>query len=283
MKRIFNILIILFLPLSLFSAENGVKNDVASKNVRNYIKKGNNEYKNKHYAQAETLYKLALQEDPNSQIAKFNLALALLKQNPVSADDTNSQEDTKEGKTSQIQDPISLLQEISESSNKTLAEKALVGLGNAAFNKKDYRGSIEYYKKALRIDSDDMVARKNLRVAQILLPPDQPQDNNNQNQQDSQNDQNKDQNNGGGQNNQDNQDKKDQDNKNNQQNDNSQGDNQNQSQNNQQAGGQQQKSSMSKENIDKILQATQRQEDKTRQKVEKEKQGNGTRSTIKPW
>lgn len=288
--RIFYIILSCFVIISTYANDNNLNKNINNKHVRNYIKKGNEEYRQKHYGEAETYYKLALQDDPNSEIAQYNLALSLLKQNPIVEDSSsNSDENVDSNSDKKSYDPLYLFEQISKSNNKNLAEKSLICLGNAYFNKKDYKASIDYYKRALRLNPDDVITRKNLRAAQLMLPPDQPNDQNqNQNQdqnqdQDQKDNNQKDKNNQNDQNNQNKDQNKNQNkNKNDGQSDNKQS-NQKPEDKQGQGGRRSENSSMSKENIEKILQSAQRQEDKTRQKVEKEKQGNTTRTTNRPW
>ena len=60
--------------------------DYSTKKERNYIREGNELFKEKRYAEAEAAFKKALQENGNSPIAKFNLATTYLKQ--VNLNDT---------------------------------------------------------------------------------------------------------------------------------------------------------------------------------------------------
>jgi Ca-activated chloride channel family protein len=160
--------------------------DYSTKKERNYIREGNELFKEKRYAEAEAAFKKALQENGNSPIAKFNLATTYLKQ--VNLNDT-----TQNGLLSETQQ---LLKETASIADPKLASKAYYDLGNIFYNQKNYAQSIEMYKDALRRNPDDDQARQNLRLAQKQLQNQQNQQQNQDNKQDNkdQQKQNQDQN-----------------------------------------------------------------------------------------
>ncbi len=229
--------------------------DYSTKKERNYIREGNELFKEKRYAEAEAAFKKALQENGNSPIAKFNLATTYLKQ--VNLNDT-----TQNGLLSETQQ---LLKETASIADPKLASKAYYDLGNIFYNQKNYAQSIAMYKDALRRNPDDDQARQNLRLAQKQL----------QNQQNQQQ-------------NQDKQDNKDQQKQNQDQNKekNKNGQDQQKPDNQQQKQPQQPpKNGMSKENAEQILQTMQNEEKNTQDKVNKAKmqQMKGGRRTGKQW
>lgn len=230
--------------------------DYSTKKERNYIREGNELFKEKRYAEAEAAFKKALQENGNSPIAKFNLATTYLKQ--VNLNDT-----TQNGLLSETQQ---LLKETASIADPKLASKAYYDLGNIFYNQKNYAQSIAMYKDALRRNPDDDQARQNLRLAQKQL---QNQQNQQQNQDNKQN--NKDQQ-------KQNQDQNKEKNKNGQ--DQQKPDNQQQKQPQQPP-----KNGMSKENAEQILQTMQNEEKNTQDKVNKAKmqQMKGGRRTGKQW
>lgn len=284
MKPIHNILYALFLLPAIFSSpEAGAVNpEITAKHVRNYVTKGNEAYNKGDYPKAETFYKNALQEDPNSDIAMFNLAMSLIRQSKGQQPGQQAAEQN----TDKYSDPGELLKSVAgNTNNKLLASKAFYNLGNVAFARQDYATSIEMYKEALRGNPDDIKARQNLRVAQLKYRDqqqnqDQNKDQNQQNQQDQknqnqqnqqQNQQNKDQN----QDKQNQQDKKDQ---------NQQNQNQNNPQDKANGSPASAKPEMSKENAEKILESAAKQEEQTRKKVEQKMRDKTTqRVTGNPW
>lgn len=230
--------------------------DYSTKKERNYIREGNELFKEKRYAEAEAAFKKALQENGNSPIAKFNLATTYLKQ--VNLNDT-----TQNGLLSETQQ---LLKETASIADPKLASKAYYDLGNIFYNQKNYAQSIAMYKDALRRNPDDDQARQNLRLAQKQLQNQQNQQQNQDNKQD-----NKDQQ-------KPNQDQNKEKNKNGQ--DQQKPDNQQQKQPQQPP-----KNGMSKENAEQILQTMQNEEKNTQDKVNKAKmqQMKGGRRTGKQW
>lgn len=230
--------------------------DYSTKKERNYIREGNELFKEKRYAEAEAAFKKALQENGNSPIAKFNLATTYLKQ--VNLNDT-----TQNGLLSETQQ---LLKETASIADPKLASKAYYDLGNIFYNQKNYAQSIEMYKNALRRNPDDDQARQNLRLAQKQLQNQQNQQQNQDNKQDNKDQQKQ------------NQDQNKEKNKNGQ--DQQKPDSQQQKQPQQPP-----KNGMSKENAEQILQTMQNEEKNTQDKVNKAKmqQMKGGRRTGKQW
>lgn len=230
--------------------------DYSTKKERNYIREGNELFKEKRYAEAEAAFKKALQENGNSPIAKFNLATTYLKQ--VNLNDT-----TQNGLLSETQQ---LLKETASIADPRLASKAYYDLGNIFYNQKNYAQSIAMYKDALRRNPDDDQARQNLRLAQKQLQNQQNQQQNQDNKQDNKDQQKQ------------NQDQNKEKNKNGQ--DQQKPDNQQQKQPQQPP-----KNGMSKENAEQILQTMQNEEKNTQDKVNKAKmqQMKGGRRTGKQW
>ena len=230
--------------------------DYSTKKERNYIREGNELFKEKRYAEAEAAFKKALQENGNSPIAKFNLATTYLKQ--VNLNDT-----TQNGLLSETQQ---LLKETASIADPKLASKAYYDLGNIFYNQKNYAQSIAMYKDALRRNPDDDQARQNLRLAQKQLQNQQNQQQNQDNKQDNKDQQKQ------------NQDQNKEKNKNGQ--DQQKPDNQQQKQPQQPP-----KNGMSKENAEPILQTMQNEEKNTQDKVNKAKmqQMKGGRRTGKQW
>lgn len=230
--------------------------DYSTKKERNYIREGNELFKEKRYAEAEAAFKKALQENGNSPIAKFNLATTYLKQ--VNLNDT-----TQNGLLSETQQ---LLKETASIADPKLASKAYYDLGNIFYNQKNYAQSIAMYKDALRKNPDDDQARQNLRLAQKQLQNQQNQQQNQDNKQDNKDQQKQ------------NQDQNKEKNKNGQ--DQQKPDNQQQKQPQQPP-----KNGMSKENAEQILQTMQNEEKNTQDKVNKAKmqQMKGGRRTGKQW
>ena len=243
-----------------------------SKQERNYIVEGNKLYKEKRYAEAETMYKKALTVSPSSEPAKFNLASALIRQ--------SGSTDANNGNTP-LDDAIRLLTELEQNAQlASIVERAAYDLGNISFNSQQYAQAIEHYKNALRKNPDNDKARENLRLAQLKLQQQQQNQDKNQdkNQQDKdQQKQDQQQQQQQQEQKQNEQDKKDQDKQKPQQPEKK--DNQQQPQPKQGAG-------ISDENAQKILKAMENEEAATRKKVEakKQKADNARRRQVsRPW
>lgn len=231
----------------------------AQMNVRNLIKEGNKLYHDKRYSEAEVCYNKALEINPNSAVAQFNLASTLM-QNNGNSDPT--------AESSPINQAERILQSLVKTAGDeaSIVEKSFYNLGNIAFNRQQYAESIEMYKNALRKNPDNDKARENLRLAQLKMQnqdqnqnQDQQQDQDQQEQQDQQQQQQ----------NQDQQQNKNQ---------------QNQNKNQEQQQNQQQQ--MSDANAERILKAMENAEAATRRKVEAQKakeQQSNSRYTTKPW
>ena len=273
MKKVFlSLVAAAFLSLPVMAADN----DTSTREERNYIVEGNKLYREDRFTDAEVAYRKALQENPYSDVGRFNLAAALLKQG---ASDEKTQ-----------QEALQLLNTLArEATDLSIAEKAFYNLGNLAFNQQQYQQSIEHYKNALRRDPSDDKARENLRLAQKRLEQqqnqDQNQDQNKDKNKDQQQDQNKDQ-----QQNQDQQNKdQNQDQQNKDENKDQNQDQQPQQQDQQpqkQNPPQQQQGGMSQENAEKILKAMENEEAATRRRIQnaEKKKSNSSRKNIQnPW
>lgn len=261
---------ILYLTIVLAMLFPVVVNGADNKQERNFVSQGNALYRQKRYAEAETMYKKALSFSPNSEVARFNLASALIRQ--AGSTDANN------GNTP-LSDAMQLLTDLEANAQNTqIVEKAAYDLGNLAFNQQNYQGAIDHYKNALRKNPDNDKARENLRLAQKKLEEQNKNQDKNKDQQNK--DQNKDQNQQN-KNQDQNKDKKD-DNKDKQQPD--QPKDQKKDQKNQQP--KPQNGGISDENAKKILKAMENEEAATRKKVEarKQKADNARRRQVThPW
>jgi Ca-activated chloride channel homolog len=157
-KPSFVITLVVLLTMNLLYAQQPAK----------FIRKGNNEYNDSKFKDAEINYRKALDKSPQSVKAAYNLGDALYKQGDyekaASSFSTVAGQKTMSGK------------------NKAAAYH---NLGNSLLQNKNYSESIEAYKNALRINPKDDETRYNLAYALTKL---QQQQNNKNNK-----DQNKDQ------------------------------------------------------------------------------------------
>ena len=241
------------------SHNDGNKPAESTKAERNFIVEGNEQYALGNYTEAEAAYRKALTENPNSAMAQFNLASALLRQDPkmgknAPAPAQPQQTDTtqQEQMSEQLQHAVEILKSLVESSTEpAVVSVAAYDLGNISYKQQDYGQAIECYKEALRKNPKYDDARYNLRMAQLKQKDKNKNQNKNQNQNKDKKDEYK------------NQDK----------------------QNQQQQQQQQQKGGMSQQNMEQILRTMQNQENATQQRVNaaraKQQQGERARTRNK--
>ena len=257
MKSFFFIIFAWLFVACLSSCGNEDK-DLSTKSERNAIVEGNQYFHDGKFSDAEAAYKKALTDNPNSQMAAFNLATTFLRQAPELKNDSfpNPQQQGGDGKepqlSQQLNSAIEILQNLAQNSpNPAIVSLAAYDLGNIAYRQQNYPQAIECYKEALRKQPKFNDARYNLRMAQLKKKDNQKNQNKNQDK-DKDKDKDKDQN----------KDKyKDKD-----QNKDKDKDKQNQNQQNQQ-NKQQNKNGMSGQNMEQILRSMQNQENATQQRV----------------
>lgn len=279
-RNISHIIILLAMcGLFLVSCGNDAPEIPTVKKERKHIRRGNKDYNDKRYAEAEVSYIKALQEAPTSPIARYNLALALLRQGDMS--------NRNDGGDSLVNRATQLLEQVAkERVTPQLTSHACYALGNVAYSREDYAQAIEHYKNALRCDPLDDEARDNLRLAQLKQQQQQQNGGGGGNDQDQNKDQNQDQNKDQQQN-----DKNQDQNKNNEQNkDQNDKNQQDQSQNgdkdSQDGKQQQQQGGMSQQNMEQILQTMKQRENATQQRINAERAAEQKRErmrTNKKW
>lgn len=241
----------------------------SNKAERNFIREGNKLFANGDYADAEIQYSKALQANPSSAIAAYNMGLALAKQ--AAPNDS----------TGIIERADSLFEHAASlTADKKLRMMAFYNKGNLAYNAQHFDKAIDNYKNALRAVPTDEESRYNLRMAQLKLQEQQQQqqnkDNNKEQNQD-QNQQNKDQNqqnqdqNQQNQNQNQDQNQQNQDQQNQQQNQQNKDQQQQQNQQQQQQGGQKnqqgQAVKMNDQSVQQALKAIQDKEKETQQRI----------------
>lgn len=242
---------------------------------RRYIRAGLKDYEKQQYAESEEHYRKALEKNPASWEAAFNLGDALYKQERL--------EEAAEVFKSLAENP---------SLTKEQSAKSYYNLGNTYFDmydpmdqeagKKSLKDAEQSYMKSLMANPDDMEAKYNLAYVQKMLEEDENQNDDNQNDQDNQDNED----NQGGQDNQsdqnDDQNNGDQDGdneENDQQQDNGDGDDQ---QDQQQGEDNPRESNISREDAEAMLNAIQNQEDQTREKMNEQK-GVAVGASGKNW
>ncbi|MCD8167081.1 MAG: tetratricopeptide repeat protein [Bacteroides sp.] len=214
-----------FLLLTIFSL-----GGYAQKAEREYLRKGNKAFNDTAYVNAEVYYRKALEVNPKSSTAMYNLGNTLM----------------MEQKFQEAMDQYQAAANIEKNKNKL---SHIHHNGGVIFHAgQDYAKAIEMYKEALRNNPYDDETRYNLALAQYMLEngggEDQNQDNEDQDQNEDQQDQ------------QQNQDQQDQEQQQDQQ-------DQNQDQ-------QQNENEMSRENAEQLLNSVMQDEKEVQDKVKQQ-------------
>ena len=225
----------------------------AQKNERSYLRSGNKLYNDSLFVKAEVDYRKALEANPKSTEALYNLGNTLSQQQ----------------KFKDAREEYEAAARIEK--NKTKLAQIYHNMGVLLQNQKQYPQFIEAYKQSLRNNPKDDETRYNLALAQKLLK-DQEQNQQNQNNKDNQDKQDQDKKD---------QDKKDQEKKEQEQ---QKQDEQKQDQQQQPPKPDQQKDNeMSKENAQQLLNAAMQDEKQTQEKVKRQQQQVQSRKLDKDW
>ncbi len=227
---------------------------------RRLIVEGNKLYKEKKFADAKQKFLLALKENENSSVARFNIALSNYRLAELSKDNDSIAQKLK----GEAVHDFTKVAELGKS-NPSLASKANYNIGNINFEMEDYASAIQYYKKALRLDPSFNEARRNLRIAQLKLPKNDNKSNqNNDKDKEKEKEQKQDQ---------DNQDQQKQQPENNQQDKKDQKEQQHQNAN-----------ELSEQAAEQILNAVENKEQTARQNINKQNEEKaGRNSHLKKW
>jgi tetratricopeptide (TPR) repeat protein len=133
--------LLLSIPLGTFSAQT----------LRSHVSEGNRVYEKGRYNDAEVSYKKALEKDPKSREAQYNLGNSLYKQQRFD-------ESMREYNNSAL-----------ASKGETEKAASYYNLGNSFFRSNKFPESIEAYKRALRLNPNDEDTRYNLQLARERL------------------------------------------------------------------------------------------------------------------
>lgn len=197
---------------------------------RGLVRKGNREFRRGKFEKSVDSYKEALQYDPNSFEAKYDLASALYR-------------------TERYEKAEKTLLSIVNDSTRTELERGDVAynLGNTQYAQQKYKEALSSYRQAMRCNPNDEDAKFNYAFTKRLIQQQEQQQQQNQQNQDQNQNQNK-----------ENQDKQDNQN---------QQDKQDKQQPQNQEGGQRPEGAMTPEQQEALLQAIQAEEDKTQDKL----------------
>jgi len=132
---------------------------------RRLTEEGRKQYADGNHPQALSAFEQAARTRPQDTRGRFNLADGLY----------------KNGK---FEEAATLFRSLGEDPGSPLAAPSRFNLGNALYQKQDYRGAIQAYRDALRLSPDDLDARRNLELALRALKEQEEQKKRQQNQQD---------------------------------------------------------------------------------------------------
>ena len=155
MKKILILIILILLPLAS-----------RAENERDYVRKGNSQFKSKKYNDAEINYRKSLQKNNKSLKGAFNLGDALYKQQQYD----KAAEQFAELSTRDM--------------DQKTASQVYHNLGNSYLQNKKYNESIEAYKQALRSNPKDVETKYNLEYAKRMIQVEQQKQQQKQNKQD---------------------------------------------------------------------------------------------------
>lgn len=226
-------------------------------------RKANEAYENGQYEKAISLYKKAIDEDPQNAKLYFNLASA-------------------QARSGQAQEAIRTFEQFKSMSGDS-ESKAMTNynIGNILSQAKKWDQAVNYYKKSLRYIAKDEDAKHNYELAKKKQQEQQKQKKN-QDQENKQQKKNQDQKNQ--KQDQDQQNKKNQQQKKQKQDQNQQQQQQQkQNQQQQEQNQQQQKSKISKAEAEKILKALEQKEKNLLKEFKKRKMESSKRKNEKDW
>lgn len=148
----------------------------AQKDVRKNIRKGNKEYKAQKYSDAASFYEKAIEENPTSNEANYNLGNTLYNQKEWDkAIEFYNNSNSAEGE------------------NSVNVSSAMHNIGNAMLRKKELNDAMEAYKMALRLNPEDDETRYNLAVVQKMIQDEEQQQDDGEDDQEQQQEQQQDQ------------------------------------------------------------------------------------------
>jgi len=121
-----------------------------------YLPKGNENFKEKNYVDAEANYRISQAKFKKKAIASYNLGTSIYKQNQPSEAKFQFEKAIKDAKT------------------KPEKHQAFHNLGNSLMKEKEYSGAVEAYKNALRNNPTDEETRYNYALAKKMLKENPP-------------------------------------------------------------------------------------------------------------
>jgi tetratricopeptide (TPR) repeat protein len=147
MKKVVSILLIAICCIHPVFAQQQER----KQNIKPELRKGNELYKQKKYAEAQNSYMNALQKDPTSYTGMFNMGDALYK-------------DKKFENARQVMSASA-----KSTKDKKEQAKSYHNIGNTFLEEKKWEEAINAYKQSLRLDPTDADTKYNLAYANAML------------------------------------------------------------------------------------------------------------------
>jgi len=130
---------------------------VSAQKTNEAIRKGNEQYRQQQYKEAEATYTEVIAAEPANAVARYNRSVTLHRQG-------------RSDSAARAFDDLAF-----KSEDKTIKAKAYNNKGAILSAQKKLEESIEEYKNALRLDPNDQQARENLQKALLELKKKNPQ------------------------------------------------------------------------------------------------------------
>ena len=242
-----------------------------AQNERSIVRDGNKNYNKGLFLDSEVNYRKSLSKNKGFEEAQFNLADALFKQD-------------------RYDESINVLNNlISETNNTNLKSEAYYNLGNNLLQKQQLENAVDAYKNCLRLNPSDEEARYNLsKVMSLMQQQDQNEEQQDQNEeQQDQNEEQQDQNSGETSDQSKEQEEKKSGETSDQGDENKDSGSSNNPEEDQEENSEQphnrSKEELSREDIERILDALEREEQRVQSEMQKSKQKSKQKLLEKDW
>ena len=242
-----------------------------AQNERSIVRDGNKNYDKGLFSDSEINYRKSLSKNKGFEEAQFNLADALFKQD-------------------RYDESINMLNNlISETNNTNLKSEAYYNLGNNLLQKQQLENAVDAYKNCLRLNPSDEEARYNLSKVMSLMQQ-QEQNEEQQEQNEEQQEQNEEQENqNSGETSDQNQEEEDQssgetsDQSDDKKDSSSSNDSEEDQENKSKEPNESSNEELSREDIERILDALEREEQRVQSEMQKSKQNGKQKLLEKDW
>jgi len=157
MKPILTILFLFFVLIGFSQTKAKNKTSKAELDEKQLIRSGNELYNQQKYTEAEANYKKAIEKNPNYEKASYNLGNAIYQQD-------------------RYKEALPMYELVTKTTeNKLTKAESFHNIGNIMMKEKKYAEAVKAYKNALRNSSKDDETRYNLALAQKLLKKEESQ------------------------------------------------------------------------------------------------------------